>query len=125
MPLDFDQPDLARAIELLPVQEIDALPFGAIHVDAVGRIVFYSKREAELSGYGSRPAVGKLFFREVAPCMGVEGFEGRIQRARAHGHLDLQFGWIGDFSDQNRKLKIRAQSAPDGGMWIFIRRDVS
>jgi photoactive yellow protein len=125
MPLDFDQPDLARAVELLPEGEIDALPFGVIHINPVGRILLYSKREAELSGYGARPALGKLFFSEVAPCMGVEGFEGRIQRARAHGHLDLEFGWIGDFSDRNRKLKVRVQSASDGGMWLFINRNAN
>ena len=122
MTLDFDRPDLARAVEALSPEQVDALPFGAIRVDPEGRVVLLSRTEAELSGFGQRPAIGKVFFSDIAPCMGVEEFQGRIQRARAHSHLDLAFGWVGDFSDRDRQLRVRVQSASDGGFWVFIDR---
>lgn len=122
---DFNQSDLARTMERLSLEEIDDLPFGVIRVDADGRVVLLSRTEAELSGFGQRPAIGKIFFSDIAPCMGVEEFQGHIQRARAHGHLDLEFGWVGDFSDRNRQLKVRVQSASDGGIWVFINRDLN
>jgi photoactive yellow protein len=122
MTLDFDRPDLARAVEALSPEQVDALPFGAIRVDPEGRVVLLNRTEAELSGFGQRPAIGKIFFSDIAPCMGVEEFQGRIQRARAHGHLDLAFGWVGDFSDRGRQLRVRVQSASDGGIWVFIDR---
>jgi photoactive yellow protein len=125
MTLDFDRPDLARAMEDLTLEEIDDLPFGVILVDAEGHVVLLSRTEAELSGFGKRPAIGKIFFSDIAPCMGVDEFQGRIQRARAHGHLDLEFGWVGDFSDRNRQLKVRVQSAAHGGIWVFINRNVT
>jgi len=120
----FDTPDLAREIEKLDEQSIDALPFGAIRLDRSGAVTFFSKAERELSGYGARPTIGKIFFTDIAPCMANEGFRGRLEAARARGTLDLQFSWIGDFADRQRELRVRVQSASDGGVWIFIRRQI-
>lgn len=121
--VDFDMPDLARTVERLQPSEVDALPFGAIRLDARGDVTFYSAAEARLSGYGARPALGRSFFSDIAPCMNTKDFHGRIERARAAGKFDLEFGWIGDFADRSRELQVRIQPAPDGGCWIFIRRD--
>jgi photoactive yellow protein len=123
MTFDFDRPDLAQAMEDLTLEQIDALPFGVIRVDRDGRVVLLSRTEAELSGFGKRPAIGKIFFSDIAPCMGVDEFQGRIQRARERGHLDLEFGWVGDFSDRDRQLRVRVQSASDGGIWVCINRN--
>ncbi|UEM03901.1 PAS domain-containing protein [Skermanella rosea] len=121
--VDFDMPDLAGVVERLPPSEVDALPFGAIRLDANGEVAFYSAAEARLSGYGARPALGRPFFSDMAPCMDNEAFRGRIESARAAGKFDLEFGWIGDFADRSRELQVRIQPASDGGCWIFIRRD--
>ncbi len=121
--MDFDTPRLAQAIERLTLDEVDALPYGAIRLNAEGRVTFYSKAEARLSGYGTRPAIGKVFFSEIAPCMDNDDFLGRIEAARRQGALDLEFGWIGDFEDRDRALRVRVQSSSDGGVWVFISRD--
>jgi len=39
------------------------------------------------------------------------------------GKLDLEFGWLGDFSDRNRHLRVRVQSASGAGYRIFLKRD--
>lgn len=121
--LSFHEPRLARRVETLLPEQIDALPFGAVRLDPNGKVLLYSRSEALQSGYGDRTAVGRLFFTDVAPCMNCGYFKGRIDRARATGTLDIEFTFIGDFSDQQRELTVRVQSASDGGMWIFIQRD--
>lgn len=121
--IDFDEPNLAGAVERLPPETIDALPFGAIRIDREGRVAFYSKAEAALSGYGDRPALGRAFFTEIAPCMDNEAFRGRIDQALAAGKLDLEFGFTGDFADPDRSLRVRIQSASEGGYWIFLLRE--
>ena len=128
MSSDFDTPELARAVEALSPAEIDALPFGAIRLDTDGRVRYYSGAEARLSGRGSeRPVLGLDFFSAIAPCMDTPAFRGRIERARAAGRLDLEFGHVGDFADRARLLRVRVQSAADGadrgGYWIFLARD--
>jgi photoactive yellow protein len=120
---DFDEPRLAEAVERLPPEAIDRLPFGAIRLDASGVVRFYSKAEARLSGYGARKALGLHFFTQMAPCMDNPQFRGRIERALAAGTLDIEFNWYGDFSDPDRELRVRIQSATDGGAWIFMQRE--
>lgn len=121
--VSFDQPDLARAVETLTAVEIDALPFGAVRLDRDGRVVLYSEAEARLSGFGSRPRIGLAFFTEIAPCMNTEQFRGRAEKAIAAGTLNVEFTHIGDFDDRDRELTVKIQSAADGGLWIFLRRE--
>lgn len=49
-------------------------------------------------------------------------FKGRIDKAMKSGTLDIEFTFVGDFSDRNRELHVRVQSATDGGVWIFHHR---
>lgn len=118
----FDQPQLARTLESLPPESIDALPYGAIRLDASGRVTFFSQAEARLSGYGERPVIGRQFFTDIAPCMNHPHFLGRIEQARQSGTLDIEFGYVGDFDNADRELRVRVQSATNGGFWIFIQR---
>ena len=123
--LSFDARDLARQVEALGEAEIDALPFGAIRLDDKGAVTFFSKAERELSGYGARPTVGKIFFTDIAPCMADAGFRDRLEAARDRGTLDIAFSWTGDFADRRREMRVRIQSASDGGVWIFMQRPAS
>jgi photoactive yellow protein len=119
--VDFDATDLAATLDEFDRKQIDALPFGAIELDAEGRVVFYSATESRLSGCPSIPP-GRDFFT-VARCMSGDDFRGRIMRAREEGAVDLEFGWVGDYNDPKRDMRIRVQSSRRGGVWIFIERD--
>ncbi|PPQ37667.1 hypothetical protein CCS01_03270 [Rhodopila globiformis] len=119
---DFDEPLLAKAVERLSPEEVDALPFGAIRLDAEGTVRFYSDAERRLSGY-PKAAVGHKFFTEIAPCMNNAAFRGRIEQALDAGRLDIRFGFVGDFSSPATEVDVRVQSATSGGCWIFIRRE--
>lgn len=121
--IDFNAPDLAQQLEQLSDAERDAAPFGIIKLDSSGRVTHFNATEARLSGYGSRPALGLDFFTSVAPCMGTAEFRGRIEQAQRHGTVDIEIGHVGDFSDPERELQVRAQSASDGGLWICILRE--
>lgn len=120
----FDESRLAAAVERLTPEQVDALPFGAIRLDADGVVRFYSKAEARLSGSADRARLGRGFFTEIAPCMDKPDYRGRIEAARVAGRLDLEFGWVGDFDNREKALRVRVQSTGmgDGGMWIFMQR---
>jgi photoactive yellow protein len=118
----FETPKLAEAVEALAPSEIDALPFGATLLDASNIIRIRNKTEAETSGLKDTSTVGRLYFVDVAPCLNNGYFKGKIEKARQNGTLDITFTFVGDFSDSDRELTVRAQSARDGGTWIFIRR---
>ena len=119
---DFNEPHLAAMVESLPPEQVDALPFGAIRLDAEGRVLRFNTAERRLSGY-SKEVSGRSFFVDIAPCMNNSSFRGRIEKAEAAGRLDIAFGHIGDFDDSTKELHVRVQSASAGGCWIFIKRE--
>jgi len=122
--VDFDADDLAERLEKLAPADIDALPFGVVHLDSAFNIVLYSQTEARQSGFGRQP-VGEAFF-SLTRCMDTDDFRGRIERAMADGGaVDLEFGWSGDFADPRRDIRIRVQSAQNGGVWMCVERDMS
>lgn len=120
----IDDDNLVLAIEHLPSDAIDALPFGVIRLNADGLVTYFSQTEAQQSGVGDRPVIGRPFFAELAPCMWTREFQARYDRAAAAGTLDVTFDQVGDFSDRTRHLRVRARSAQGGGVWVFIERRV-
>lgn len=119
--IDFNAPNLVARVEQFSQFDLDQLPFGVILLDREGIVQFYSMTEARLSGYGEIP-IGQNFFK-ISNCLGSDDFRGRLTRAMEAGPLDLELGWAGDFNDPQRELRIRVQSARNGGMWMFIERD--
>jgi photoactive yellow protein len=109
-------------VERLTGEELDLLPFGVTGLDAHNVVRVCNRAERELSGYGERTALGRLYFVDVAPCLDNGYFRERLDKARRDGTLDIAFTFVGDFSDNGRELAVRAQSASDGGCWIFIQR---
>ncbi len=122
VPPSFDTPNLSQVVEAMTPAELDLLPFGVTLLDADNIVRIVNKSEAELSGFGDRARAGVLFFVDMAPCMNNGYFKGRIEKARQAGTLDITFTFVGDFTDTNRELTVRAQSAKDGGAWLFIQR---
>lgn len=120
---DFDQPDLARSVEQLSVEQIDALPFGTIRLDTEGRVVLFNEAEARLSGFGARPRIGLDFFTKIAPCMNTDTFRHAADGALKDGTFEAEFTHVGDFDDRDRMLRVKLQSASDKGLWIFLCRE--
>jgi photoactive yellow protein len=120
---DFHSGERVRAVEQMTARDIDRLPFGVIKLDPAGSVELFNLAERVQSGYKSRPAMGLHFFTDIAPCMNVPAVKGRIDAAMGAGEVDVEVGWTGDFSDPDRAMVIRCQSASDGGLWVFLRRE--
>lgn len=119
----FEAEDLASRVAQMNSHDIDALPFGVIRLDAEGRVSFFSRREAQLSGVGTQPTISRLFFSELAPCMDAGGIRSAVERAVSAGDFDLEFDHFGDFADATRHIRIRALPDGAGGVWLFTLRD--
>jgi photoactive yellow protein len=122
--LDLLAADLRSHLEQLSEERLHALPFGVIRLDAAGKVSFFSRTEAEQSGFGDRPALGRVFFTEIAPCMGTAQFQRRLERTHAAGALDITFEHVGDFADAERELQVRVLSAAGGGLWLCLKRQL-
>lgn len=102
---------------------LDRLPFGAILVDRVGRIMKYNAGETAIAGRPAGEVIGKNFFNDVAPCSKGHQFQGRFQQGVAQGSMNSMFEYAFDYKMAPTKVRVHLKSASvDEGVWIFIKR---
>jgi len=114
---------LQARLDDLASDAFDALPFGAIQVDAQGIIHRYNAMESRLSGRQAGCVIGRDFFREVAPCTNIPSFEGRFRDGVAAGSLDVAFSFVFDFMMAPVKVEVRMMAAAlPGRYWILVKK---
>jgi photoactive yellow protein len=109
-------------VENLSEQELDGLPFGAIQLDANGKILKYNDYESKLAGIAKVQAIGKQFFTEVAPCTNVKEFHGRFLAGVAEKVLHAKFRYHFSFRKNPRDVSVTLfYSDITDSIWVFIR----
>ena len=103
----------------LTPEQLDALPFGAIQLDAAGTILAYNKAEEKISGRSASDVVGKNFFRDVAPCTRVQRFFGAFQAGVERRQLNEVFDFTFRFPTGARDVRIRMIYSGTA-VWIFV-----
>ena len=104
----------------LTADEFDALPFGAIKLDAEGRVMGYNAVEANLARRSQQATVGRRFFEDIAPCTNVAGFRGKLDALIAQGRGTESFDFRFLFSWGTRDVRIRLMVLQDGSRWVFV-----
>lgn len=69
----------ALGIPQMSAAALDALPYGAITLDARGTVLSFNRAEEEFSGRDRAEVLGKNFFVDVAPCTKVRVFQSRFR----------------------------------------------
>jgi len=109
-------------IDKMSVQELDALPFGAIRLDRDGNILTYNMTESKLTGRDPKRVVGRNFFRDVAPCTNVQAFAGRFREGVAKKEMHAIFPYRFDFEMAPRDVTVTLfYSKQTDTAWVFVR----
>ena len=72
----FGKSDLENVLAKMDDAQLNKLAFGAVELDASGRILKYNAAEGAITGRDPKTVVGKNFFSEVAPCTNRPEFRG-------------------------------------------------
>lgn len=106
--LSADQGIDFGAVSRLSAEELDALPYGLITLDARGRVLHYNDTESRMVGLPKERVVGKSFFGEVAPCARVREFEGRFDELVRDPHrVRVQtFDFVFRFANGDQQVTI-------------------
>ncbi len=121
--LKFEADDLANAISKMSDKDIDNLAFGAIKLDATGKILSYNKTEGDITGRKPEDVIGKNFFTEVAPCTNQPEFYGKFKEGVTKGNLNALFEYTFDYKMKPTKVKVHMMKALVGeGYFIFVKR---
>lgn len=121
--VSFGKEDVENVLARMTPQELDALAFGAIQLDAGGKVLAYNATEASITGRAAADVVGRNFFRDVAPCTDTPRFRGLFDDGVRAGNLNTMFEYVFDYRMSPTRVKIHMKKAIVGDTyWIFVKR---
>ena len=102
--------------------ELDSLPYGVIQLNAEGNVLRYNAFEVGLSGLAKQKAVGKNFFKQVAPFTDRRDFCGRVRDGAAAGILHCTFRFYFAFEPNPRDAAVTLfYNDRDQTTWILVQ----
>ena len=119
----FGKSDVENVLGKMTDAQLNKLAFGAVELDASGRIIKYNAVEGAITGRDPKTVVGKNFFSEVAPCTNRPEFKGVFDAGVRNNNLNTLFEYVFDHQMKPTKVKIHMKRAISGGSyWIFVKR---
>jgi photoactive yellow protein len=111
---------LAPFLDRLSDAELDAIPYGAIQLNAEGRVLAINRAEAEGLGCRQERPVGSDYFSELAPSAFVAEVFGRYVEAFSSHQMDETFRFTFSHGVMPRTVLMRMYYSPRiGTVWIF------
>jgi photoactive yellow protein len=118
----FGKDDIENVLGKMSDKQINELAFGAIQLDAAGKIPTYNDAEAGITGRKSIDVIGRNFFKDVAPCTNTPKFKGVFDTGVRQDNLNTMFEYVFDYNMSPTKVKIHVKKAILGGSsWIFVK----
>jgi photoactive yellow protein len=121
--VEFGKSDIENVMAKMSGKDIDNLAFGAVQLDAQGRIIQYNAAEGQITGRDPKSTVGKNFFTEVAPCTNTPVFKGAFDAGVKAGNLNAVIEYTFDYNMKPTKVKVHMKKALVGDTyWVFVKR---
>lgn len=109
-----------EALSGMAAEEFDAMPFGAIRLDAADTVVVYNASEAALARLDPAETIGKNFFTDVAPCTSNDLFRGRLEKMLVEGRTSERFDYTFRFAWGDKDVRIQFWVPRPDQRWIFV-----
>ncbi|MEJ7607957.1 MAG: photoactive yellow protein [Bryobacteraceae bacterium] len=110
----LDPADTYNAISRMSASDIDKLAFGAVQLDASGKILVYNAAEGDITGRNPKEMIGKNFFKDVAPCTRSPKFEGVFLAGVKSGNLATVFDYMFDYNMTPTKVRVHMKRRSPG-----------
>ncbi len=122
--VSFSDAALHAELDRCSSEELDALDFGVIGIDAAGVVQRYNSFESKAAGLSSQRVLGQPLFTVVAPCMNNFMVAQRFEDALASGEaLDATIDYVLTLRMRPVKVKLRLLAAPGGASrYVLVQR---
>ena len=121
--VEFGDQHINNVLARMSPEEIDALPFGAIQLDASGLVLTYNAAESQITGRRPEDVIGRHFFNDIAPCCDTPTFRGTFEEGVRSRHLDTVFSYRFDYRMTPTKVKVHMRKAmATDTYWVFVKR---
>ncbi len=113
MPIAFNDASIGRKLAAMSPDDIDALDFGVIGIDAQTMVRLYNAHEAKSAGLALERVLGNRLFTAVAPCMNNFMVAQRFEDAASAGtSLDATIDYVLTLRMRPVKVKMRLIAQP-------------
>jgi photoactive yellow protein len=114
--------NLFQSVDSMSEIDLDKLPHGAIQLDTAGTVLKYNAYESQLAHLDKGKAIGKNFFKDVAPCTDVKEFYGRFKQGVAAKKLYAKFRYHFSFKKNPRDMVVTLfYSDITDTVWVFVK----
>ncbi len=121
--LVFGKTDIENVLAKMTDAQLNQLAFGAVEVDASGRILKYNATEGAITGRDPRTVIGRNFFTEVAPCTNRAQFKGIFDEGVKKGRFSAIFEYVFDHQMKPTRVQVHMKTSVLGNSyWIFVKR---
>ncbi|RUO80736.1 photoactive yellow protein [Idiomarina tyrosinivorans] len=121
--IQFGSNDIENKLASMDKDQLDNVAFGAIQLDANGKILQYNAAEGDITGRSPDQVIGKNFFTDVAPCTNSPEFKGKFDQGVKEGNLNTMFEYTFDYEMKPTKVKVHMKKAlVDDSYWVFVKR---
>jgi photoactive yellow protein len=121
--VEFGKDNIDNILSAMSKQQIDELAFGAIQLDADGKILQFNAMEGSITGRDPKAMVGRNFFTDVAPCTNTPQFKGVFDIGVAQKNLNTIIEYVFDYQMAPTKVKVHMKKAMIGdSYWVFVKR---
>ncbi len=121
--MNFASKEILSKLPSMSESELDALGFGVVGLTDAGQIVKYSKYQSELANVAKHDAMGKIFFKDVAPCTMNGVFYTQFKNGVAAGKLETVFPYT--FTYKMKPTAVVVQMHRDAGSktnWVLVKK---
>ena len=121
--IEFGKDDIENALRNISDDQLNRLAFGAIQLDAAGKILQYNATEGSITGRDPKAVIGKNFFTDVAPCTNTKAFKGVFDAGVKSGALNTMIEYVFDYNMAPTRVKVHLKKALVGeSFWVFVKR---
>ena len=119
--LKFESGDIGNQLSKISASEIGNLAFGAIMLDARGKVLKYNKTEGEITGRNPSEMLGKTSLRRSLPALTAQSFTVNSKSALVDSGNPSP---IFDYKMKPTRLRVQMKKAPgdDDSFLIFVKR---
>jgi len=122
MPLDTTSRLLTPFLDRLSDEELDAIPYGVVQLNASGLVLSYNRAEADNAGSIPRP-IGRNFFLEVYSSANVPELWNRFRQAVMDRRFDETFQYTFSCGPVPRPVLVRMYySVRTKSVWLFVAK---
>ncbi len=121
--VEFGKENIENILGKMSKAQIDGLAFGAIQLDASGKILQFNAMEGSITGRDPKAMIGRNFFTDVAPCTNTPKFKGVFDAGVKQNNLNTMIEYVFDYQMAPTKVKVHMKKALVGdSYWVFVKR---